>query len=151
MNMASKMFKQTDVMEVDMGSSGGQIRIGKFVPIDAQLSAAYLNNMKVTVLLQNGMAEISPILAEGGIVGFLTTNDAWNNDHCIDHDSAGGWTGTLRLAAKRSVHQNSEVQDGIDGAVYLYLEATDITVSVDVEIRVAITYWGSFVKFESDW
>jgi len=136
-----RMYKTVNVATKDMGSAGGQIRIGEINKIDAQGVNGYLNNIRLSVLLNDSVdGEI------GGFLAYLTTDDSWDDDSVITA-RGGSFGDTVNLSAKRSIQQNNDQVKGNQGLVHLWVELTDITTTVDVELRYVAETWGSFIGY----
>ena len=138
----SRLYKIVNVATKNMGSSGSQVLLGQIDKLDAQGVNGYLNNVRVSVLIDE--AEQDTI----GFLAYLTTDDAWNDDYVISA-GAGGVGKTISLSGKRTIRTNAD-SIGItplsnDGPVYLWLEISD-TVGVE-NIRYVAETWGRFIEY----
>ena len=135
------LYKTTNVATKNVGSAGGQIHCGTVDKLDAQGINGYLNNIRLSVLLNDSVdGEI------GGFIAYLTTDDTWNDNYVITA-RAGSFGDTVNLSAKRTIRQNSDNALGNMGLVHLWIELTDITVSTDVNLRYVAESWGRFIEF----
>ena len=139
-----RLFKVVNVATKDMGSAGGQILIGKVSKLDAQGINGYLNNIRLSVLLNDSVdGEI------GGFMAYLTTSSSWDDDYVITA-RGGSFGDTISLSAKRTIQANSIQATSNTGQVYLWVELTDITVATDVELRYVAETWGSFIGYTEE-
>ena len=134
------MYKQIKTFTKDMGSAGSQILLGYVEPLDDDLDFGYLNNIRLTAILQTGDGDA------GGILCFLNASSSWSDSHIITADACPGFGGKMNLSAKRKVSGAQQITRP-DGRVYLYAELTDITVTTDVQLRCVIECYGKFIKF----
>ena len=139
-----RSYKQTKVETKNVGSIGGQIRLGTIDKIDPQASMnGWLNNVRLSALL-NDSAQVTPEV--GGFIAYLTTDDSWDDLNIITA-RAGRFADTVNLPAKRTIMQNTDQVSGNTGAVHLWIEITDLGVGAE-EMRVVVETWGSFIKYE---
>ena len=136
-------FKIVNSATKDMGSGGGQVRLGKVQKVDAQGITGYLNNVQVSAIINNyDGGDTTP-----GIMFYLTTSTTWNDNYVITA-SACGIAGKVNLSAKRYIKENLIDELGNEGTVHLWAELTDITVTDDIDLRYVAETWGSFVLFD---
>ena len=135
------MYKLVNVATKDMGSAGGQVLIGVVDKIDAQGVNGFLNNIRLSVLLNDSVdGEI------GGFLAYLTTGASWDDDQVITA-RGGSFGDTVSLSAKRSISQNVAKTMSNQGQIYLWVELTDITSTVNVDMRYVAETWGSFIAY----
>ena len=127
-----------------MGSSGGQVRVGVVDKIDAQGMNGYLNNIRLSVLLNDPESIHSH--GAGGFIAYLTTSSGWSDDYVISA-AAGNFADTVNLTAKRSISENANVTQGNSGQIHLWIELTDISLTSD-EIRYVAETWGNFIAYD---
>ena len=124
-----------------MGSAGDQILLGTISKVDAQGPTAYLNNVRLSVLIDD--AEDDNI----AFIAYLTTDNAWSDNYVISA-AAGFAGGTLNLSAKRYIKTNADTDVtilGNTGPIYLWLELSDPTYVEDA--RYVAETWGRLLKF----
>ena len=136
-----KMYKLTNVATKELGTSGGQVRIGVVDKLDAQGINGYLNNIRLSVLLNDSSAA-----KDGGFIAYLTTSSTWDDDNIICA-RAGNYADTVNLPARRSITRNSDGATSNDGLIHLWLEVTDIAVLDATEVRYVAETWGYFIAF----
>ena len=135
-------YKIVNVDTKDMGSGGGQVRLGVISKVDAQGVTAYLNNVQVSAIINNyDGGDTTP-----GILFYLTTDTTWHDDTVITA-AACPIAGKVSLSAKRRIKENAVDSKGNTGTVHLWAELTDITISDDIEIRYVAETWGRFLLF----
>ena len=136
------MYKIVNCFTKDMGSAGGQIRLGYYDKLDAQGITAWLNNVRVSSIINNyDGGNPAP-----GIMFYLTTSSSWDDDRIIA--ARAGFAGaTVNLPAKRRIMEDAIVTAGNTGRVYVYAELTDITITDDIEARFVLEGWGRFIAF----
>ena len=135
-------YKIVNVATKSMGAAGGQILLGKIKKIDAQGPTAYLNNLRLSVLVDD--AESDNI----GFMAYLTTDNAWSDDYIISA-AAGAVGGTMNLSAKRYISTNADTDVtilGNKGPIYLWLEYSNPGLSEDA--RYVAETWGRQLKFD---
>lgn len=138
----SSMYKLVNTFTQDMGSAGSQVSLGYIDKLDAQGISGYLNNVRVSSIINNyDGGNPAP-----GIMFYLTTGSTWNDDRVISA-RAVPMGGTVSLPAKRRITEDSVIVSGNTGRVYLWAELTDITVSDNIEARFVVETWGRFVEF----
>ena len=138
----SGLYKLVNTFTKDMGSAGSQIVLGYVDKLDAQGITGYLNNLRVSSIINNyDGGNPAP-----GIMFYLSTGSSWNDDRVIT-GRAVPMGGTVSLPAKRRITEDSVIVSGNTGRVYLYAELTDITVSDNIEARFVVETWGRFVEF----
>ena len=135
-------YKIVNALTKDMGSGGGQIRLGYLDKLDAQGITAWANNFVVSTMVNNYDGG-NPAL---GIMVYATTGDPFSDDEIITARAVYSG-GTVSLALKRPIRADAEKATANDGRIYLYAELTDITVTDDVEARFVIESWGNFIEF----
>ena len=141
-----KNYKQTNVATRGLESAGVQFRIGKIEGIDIQSMPGYLNNVRLSVNLNDGSITSGGL---GGFIAYLSTNTTWSDDDVITA-RAGTFGGTVNLACKRYIKAEDTEAARSDGPVYLWLEFTDITGIVDVQARYVAETWGRFIKYTEE-
>ena len=137
----TRRYKQVTTATKDLGSAGSQILLGSLAPITNrnQLGRAYAHNIMMTYILQGDAAAGAD---QGGVVFYLSSNSSWADSDVICARSAAYGGGTLNIPVRAWV--SGEVTDDAPGGkIYLYAEATDMTVVTDVEIRYTAEIWGS--------
>jgi len=139
----AKNYKQIHVETKDVGSAGGQILLGYFDPLDVEGGnvSAWLNNVNLSVLLNN-----SPEGEIGGFLAYLTTGGTWNESDIITA-RAGNFADTVHLTAKRVIRAAGYQADRNDARIALWIEITDITLGVNVDLRIVVETWGRFIKY----
>ena len=138
-----KLYKQTKVKTDNLGSTGGQILIGTVTKLDAQGVNGYLNNIRVSALLNDADGHTGD---QGGFIAYLTTDNSWSDDNIITA-RAGRFADTVNLPAKRTLRQGTDNAYGNMGDVHLWMEITDISTVTDVELRIVTETWGSFIEY----
>ena len=137
-----KMYKLTNVATKDLGDDGGQIRIGVIDKLDAQGINGYLNNIRLSVLLNDSSGGYN-----GGYIAYLTTSSTWSDDNVICA-RAGNFSDTVNLPARRSITRNSDGATSNDGLIHLWLEVTDIAAVINTDVRYVAETWGYFIAYE---
>ena len=140
----SKLYKTVNVATKNVGSAGGQVRIGVIDKIDAQGMSGYLNNVRLSVLLNDPESIHSH--GAGGFIAYLTTSNSWNDDYILTA-TAGNFADTVNLTAKRRIVENANQTFGNQGQLHLWVELTDISLTSD-EIRYVAECWGNFIAYE---
>ena len=133
-------YKQVDAFTKDVGSSGGQIRCLSIYPLDAGVASGYLNNIQLTLLLND-----SPEGEIGGFIAYITLSSSWDDDDILTA-RGGNFGDTVSLTAKRPVRESNSVQDGMGGSLHVWVELTDITATDNVDVRVIAETWGRFLS-----
>ena len=137
----SRRYKQVITATKDLGAAGGQILIGSLAPITNrnQLGRAYCHNIVMTYILQ-GDAAADP--DQGGVVFYLSSNSVWADTDVVSARAASFGGGTINIPVRAWV--SGEVTDDAPGGkLYLYAEATDVTLAANVDIRYTAEVWGS--------
>ena len=136
----SRSYKQVSVQTKDVGSAGDQNRILAIAPLDPGVANGYLNNVQLTVLLNDSVdGEI------GGFIAYLTSGNTWDDDDVITA-RGGSFGDTVSLTAKRAIRTSTATPDETGGSVHAWVELTDITTTTDVDLRVIAETWGRFLK-----
>ena len=116
-------------------ATGGQLRVGYIDKADAQgVPAAWLNNVVVTVLLDEAEQDV------GCIVAYLTTDSVWSDDNIITARATTGPGGTVNLTAKRSIYKDENEVTGSGGRIHVWIEIADYVYTEDY--RVITETWG---------
>ena len=137
-----RRYKLVNSFTKDMGSGGGQIRLGYVDKLDAQGITGYLHNLQISAIINNyDGGDTTP-----GIMFFLTSDDSFDSDTIIDA-AAVPIAGKVSLSAKRNIYQDADQVKGNTGRVHLYAELTDITITDNIEARFVVATWGNFVEF----
>ena len=136
-----KLYKTTNVATKNLGTSGGQIHVGTIDKLDAQGVNGYLNNIRVSVLLNDSSGGYN-----GGFIAYLTTDDTWDDDTIITA-RAGNFADSVNLVAKRSIQQNNDQVRGNQGLIHLWLEVTDIATVIGTDVRYVAETWGRFIEY----
>ena len=123
-----------------MGSAGDQILLGYWISLDPQVRRGYLNNVRVSGVLNDGDGD------NGGVAYYVTTNSSWADHDIISARAFPGYGGTVNLPVRRTV-SGETVDDDTGGVLYLWGEVTDLTYTTDVELRTIVETWGNFIKF----
>ena len=138
------MMKRVNVATKSGGSSGSQVLIGQIKKIDAQGPTAYLNNVRLSVMINEAEQDVACI------TGYLTTDNAWSDDYVLTAaTTAGGPGGTLNLVAKRPIHTNADTTTqsvGQGGPIYVWIEIGDYVAAE--QVRYIAETWGRFIKYE---
>ena len=139
----ARNYKTMDVFTKDFGDAGAQLLIGSWSSIDPGTMTGYLNNVNVTGIL-NGGTEADP--DQGGMMFYLSTNNSWADVDVFSANAYAFGGGKCSLSAKRKV-SGELFDDMVGGKVYLYGEVSDVTLTQNVSLRLAIESWGRFLKF----
>ena len=117
--------------------------MGYFDPLDVEAGnvAAWLNNVNLSCLLND-----SPENEMGGFIAYLTTGGTWAEEDVITA-RAGQFADTVHLTAKRVIRAAGYQADRNDGRIALWIEITDITIGVNVELCVVVETWGRFIVY----
>ena len=75
----------------------------------------------------------------------LADSSSWDDDDILTA-RGGSFGDTVSLTAKRAIRESNSVQDGMGGSLHVWIELTDITVAVDVDVRVIAETWGRFLS-----
>jgi hypothetical protein len=141
-----KNYKLVNVATKSGGSTGTQILIGRIDKIDAQgVPNGFLNNVKLSLMVSEAESDA------GAMMAYLSTDDAWNDDHVISAGATGAVGGIINLAAKRPITTNAvpdnynDLALGTGGPIYLWVEMADY-VAAETFRYVAET-WGRYVEF----
>ncbi len=137
-----RLYKTVNVATKDMGSAGGQILLGEIKKVDAQGITGFLNNVRLSIILDD--ATISSV----AFLAYLTTDDAWNDDYVLSA-CAGDFGHTCSLSGKRVIKTAADTETeqlGMNGPIYLWAEISDPGVSA-YNIRYVAEVWGRFVKY----
>ena len=135
-------YKIVNAFTKNMGSGGGQVKLGYMDKVDAQGITAWANNFVVSCMVNNyDGGNPAP-----GVMVYATTGDSYSDDSIITARAfySGG---TVSLALKRGIVKDSTAEAANDGRIFLWAELTDITVSDDVEARFVVESWGNFIEF----
>ena len=103
-----------------MGSTGAQVLLAKLESIDGENVRAYLHNIKVACIQNDGDGD------NGGFIIYATTDNIWNDDRVISFGAVGSLGGTVNLPLRTTVHTNTDQASGSDGPVYIWAEVTDL-------------------------
>ena len=141
-----KNYKLVNVATKSGGSTGTQTLIGRIDKVDAQgVPNGWLNNVKLSLMMTEAESDV------GAFMAYLTTDDAWNDDHVISAGATGAVGGIVNLSAKRSIRTNAipdnynDLALGTGGPVFLWVEIADY-VAAETYRYVAET-WGRYVEF----
>ena len=135
-------YKIVNAFTEDMGSGGGQVRLGYLDKVDAQGITAWANNFVVSCIINNyDGGNPAP-----GIMLYATTGDPFSDDEIITARAVFSG-GTVSLALKRGIKADAAKATSNDGRIFLYAELTDITITDDVEARFVVESWGNFIEF----
>ena len=134
----SRNYKKVNAKTHNMGSAGAQVKLLKVGMLDPQIKGCYCAGVKVTGLIQTGEQE------SGGMVFYASTQSgAWSDDHVITASApAGAYSGSVYLKVGRYINTDVEDESGAMGPIYIWGELTDITATVDVDLRVITETWG---------
>ena len=138
-----RSYKLTNVATKNLGSSGAQVRVAEIDKLDAQGINGYLNNIRLSVLLND--PESIHTNGAGGFIAYLTTDDAWSDDYVITA-AAGNFSDTVNLSAKRWIQQNNDQIKGNQGMIHLWIELSDTSITSH-EVRYVAETWGNFIAF----
>ena len=125
-----------------MGDTGGQILLGEIKKVDAQGIVGFLNNVRLSIILDDATINSVAFLA------YLTTDDSWNDDYVLSA-CAGNFGSTCSISAKRTIKTAADTETeqlGMNGPVYLWAEISDPGL-VAYNIRYVAETWGRFIKF----
>ena len=148
------LYKQTVTFTKDMESAGAQRHIGKITKLDPALKAGFL---KIAYYRQvNDLGPLvpgDPAPNTPGITVYLSNasaNNGWDDDAVLTARATGPMSGTVSLAAYRSIETNESIDDSSLGPVHVWAEITDVTATVDIEVRYTIEAWGRSILLEED-
>ena len=140
-----------------MGASGDQQYLGRVGCLEPGVMAAYLNNVSVSCMIDDGVSTngVTPAftvyLSKAGATG--AGGAGWSDDDIIDAKSTPGGGGTVSLSAKRYIKTNSFGSDVAEdiGPVHIWAECTD-TAGIGQEniARFTMQAWGYFHTLTSD-
>ena len=120
--------------------------IGKIDKIDAQGITGFLNNVRLSVMIDEAEQDT------GSIMGYLTTDDEWNDDFVITAAATpGGPGGTLTLTAKRAIKSDtadSAQKYGLGGPVFLWVEIADYVAAEN--FRYVAEVWGFGIEYTEE-
>ena len=138
----ARRYKTVNVATKSGGSTGAQTLVGSVTKIDAQGITGFLNNVRLTVMIDEAEQD------SGSIIGYLTTHDEWSDDYVITAAATpGGPGGTLNLVGKRRIESNEESYVALSntGPVYLWVEIADYVASES--FRYVAETWGFGIEF----
>ena len=139
----SRLYKTCNVATKSGGATGAQTLVGRIDKIDAQGVTGYLNNILVSVMVNEAEQD------QGSIMCYLTTDDSWDDDYVITARATSTVGGTVNLIARRrivtdNITSTSEIL-GNTGPVYLWIEIADYAFSE--EFRYVAEVWGFGVEY----
>lgn len=125
----------------DLGSAGSVVKLGELTPISArnQLGRAYCKNITMTYILQGDAAADED---QGGVCFYITSSTSFENDDVITARARSFGGGTMNIPVHAWV-SGEETDDAPGGKLFLWAEATDVTLSTNVSIRYTAEVWGS--------
>jgi hypothetical protein len=147
-----KNYKQVRTLTKNMGGDGGQEHVLAIKKLDPQLAGAYLNNVIVSMQLNESSESSISTNATPGFTAYLTSSGgAWSDDNIISARSFGGSGGTCSLSAKRYIKSDETDETGTTGPVHVWVEMTDIVGVLETsECRVNLEVWGRFIALTVD-
>ena len=145
-------YKQIKTGTVDLGNTGAQTHIAEIRMIDDALRGSFLNNVQFSVM-DNGSRPASDLSQVPGFTMYLSyESSSWNDDAVIAAYSTPVGGGTGNLVCKRVIKTNetgSTIAEQI-GPVHVWIEGTDISLSINQEARVTLTAWGRMILLVED-
>ena len=136
-----RRYAITTTETTNLGSSGGQVKLGYFKSIDPDNVTAYLHNVNVSALINEGDGD------NGGLIFYLSTASTWADGNVICAKAINGFAGNCSLRARRRIDDDSTLPGATFGVVYLWAECTDISFVGDVDVRIVHEAWGNAHTF----
>jgi len=134
-------YKQVKSDTKDLGSAGAVTKLGELTPISArnQLGRAYCKNIMMTYILQGDAAADED---QGGVCFYITSGETFTNDDVITARARSFGGGSMSIPVHAWV--SGEIEDDAPGGkLFLWAEATDVTLTTNVSIRYTAEVWGS--------
>ena len=152
-------YKQIKTGTVNLGTAGAQVHIASIDMIDDAIRGAFLNNVQFSVQ-QNatiGQPEIDGIaVSRSSMMGFTFylsyRSSSWDDDSVIAVYAVGGAAGNGNLTCKRSIKTNEEGSTIAEqlGPIHVWMEGTDISLTLASSARVTLTAWGRMILLTED-
>jgi len=143
------MFKQLALIQVDdLASAGDPKLIAAMYKQQDSLTRAWIEKVRISFILDDiagGGVNVIPF----GYLWYVTTDnsavpDTQNLIASTATGNSGG--GTVTIDVKRSITDNSFDSNSGFNALALWVEATDATVTADVDLKVSIEVFGRWHK-----
>ena len=150
-------YKQVKTGTVDLGTTGSQFHIAEIKMLDDALRGSFLNNVQFSVM-QNRTIRVDTADEVSGSSGQAFTlylsyeSSSWSDDAVIAAYSTPVGGGNGNLVCKRVIKTNetgSTIAEQI-GPVHVWMEGTDISLSINQEARVTLTAWGRMILLVED-
>ena len=142
----SKMYKDLSFVQADdLGSGGAPTPIAKIQKQQGQMSSAYIKNVRVHCILNDISGAGTPASDMPlNFMWYATTTDSVNPDD--DNVIAAGATtyggGSVNLSINRVIRDNDYDSNSGTGAICIWAEATDATVTADVQLKCVLESYG---------
>ena len=139
------MFKQISLVKTeDIGSAGSWFRIAQLEKQQAGFTSAYIDKVRISFILDD-IAGTGVNVIPFGYLFTASTSDAGpsTSEYLISASASGNsGGGVVTLPIDRRVVDNTPDAESGEAAISLYVEATDATLTADVELRMVIEVWG---------
>ena len=128
-------YKITKVLTKDMESSGGQLLLATISSIDPENVSAYVENVRIGCIQNDGDGD------NGGFLLYASAASSWADSDVIAFGATGSLGGTTNLKLKRWIKRSTQQSEGVDGAIYIWAEVTDLGTTQNTA-RFAMDIWG---------
>ena len=150
----ARNYKQFSFVQVDdLGSSGAPVPIAKIMKQQGQMTSAWIKNVRISVIVQDITASGTPVSDMPlNFMFYATTDDtvAPNDANVIAAWASpyGGGTGSLSI--NRKIVENEYDETSGDGAICIWAECTDATLSANIEAKTVLETWGRWHKVTTE-
>ena len=130
----------------DIGSGGGTVSIAKFTKQEAGMTSAYIDKVRVSFILEDIAGSATNTIPFGWLWTVITSgtsSDSHNGEYIVGASASGhSGGGVVTIPVNRRIVDNDFDSNSGQNALLLVLEATDATVTADVDVRLVIETWG---------
>ena len=142
----TKMYKDLSFVQVDdLGSGGSPTPIAKITKQQGQMSSAYIKNIRVHCILNDIAGGATPASDMPlNFMWYATTTDSANpdDDNVIAAAATSYGGGTVNLSINCLIRDNDYDANSGTGAVCIWCEATDATVTANIEMKCVLESYG---------
>jgi len=144
------MYKDFSFVQVDdLGSAGTAQPLVKIEKQQGQMSSAYIKNIRIHAILNDIAGSSSP--AGSTPINFMfyaTTTDSSvpDDDNLIAAAATSFGGGSVNLTLNRVIRDNDYDANSGTGAICIWGECTDATVSANIEMKAVFESYGRWHK-----
>ena len=148
----SRMFKQIALVKTeDLGSAGGVFNIAKIMKQVPTMSSCYVKNVQISCIVNDVAGGGTPAsdMPLNFMVYATTDTGTPAGDNTLTGRATGYGGGHVNLAINRVIRSDDYDKDSGDGAILIQAEATDATITADVDVKFVIEVWGKWHQIVS--